>query len=424
MWPRVVCFLLLGYLSMSRSFAYLGIPQWNVFVGEICLGAFLFTRPRAILSRWATALPGRSPLTEFAWALYLFLSYGLIQVWRGLSQGYPVLTTLRDFAFNYYPLYLFLGLYVGLRQPKFLHRFIRVLAWWNGLYGLTYVLLLYFLPYTMPGTESVRLFGQPIGSAVAILGLLCFERNLAKVRFLLLLNAFVMLGVAIRAEWLGFTVGLLLLGWLSGRLRVVVAGVAAVVLLLTIGYLTDFSLPGPGGGGEISSREIVARVVAPFNPNLAAELTPFAEGYAGTVQWRVDWWTAIWSSIHEDLRLSLLGHGYGYPLADLVVSRSGEALRTPHNIFFYALGYGGWISIALFFLLQVSLARLLLRAYRITGQPFGLVFWAVSLAIAFFGGFYETPFGAIPSYLLIGLAIAPVLLGRRETNAHPMDVTH
>lgn len=106
------------------------------------------------------------------------------------------------------------------------------------------------------------------------------------------------------------------------------------------------------------------------------------------------------------------------------VTNLSGTLRTPHNIFFYALGYGGWIGVALFFLLQVSLARLLLRAYRVTGQPFGLVFWAMSLSLAFFGNFFETPFGAIPFYLLTGLAIAPVLLGRREADAPPRDVTH
>ena len=37
---KVVGFLLLGYLSMSRSFAYFGVPALKVFIGEVVLGAF------------------------------------------------------------------------------------------------------------------------------------------------------------------------------------------------------------------------------------------------------------------------------------------------------------------------------------------------------------------------------------------------
>ena len=44
-WPQIVGFLLIGYLSMARSFAYLGVPL--LYIGEIALAAFLLLKPRS-----------------------------------------------------------------------------------------------------------------------------------------------------------------------------------------------------------------------------------------------------------------------------------------------------------------------------------------------------------------------------------------
>jgi hypothetical protein len=49
-WPRVTCGRILGYLCLSRIFAYLGVPAWKVFVSEIVL-AFPITMQR-LLGRW------------------------------------------------------------------------------------------------------------------------------------------------------------------------------------------------------------------------------------------------------------------------------------------------------------------------------------------------------------------------------------
>jgi hypothetical protein len=35
--------------------------------------------------------------------------------------------------------------------------------------------------------------------------------------------------------------------------------------------------------------------------------------------------------------------------------------------------------------------------------------WASTVVAAFFGNLFETPFGAIPSYMLVGIVIAPAL---------------
>jgi len=87
---------------MTRSFAYLGVKAANLFIGEIVLGLFLLTRTREILGRWLGAMTAEVPLSHFAWVYYLFAGYGIIQVLRGMTAGYPLLTALQTLVFNVY----------------------------------------------------------------------------------------------------------------------------------------------------------------------------------------------------------------------------------------------------------------------------------------------------------------------------------
>jgi O-Antigen ligase len=406
-WAYVVALLIIGYLSMSRSFAYIGIPALKFFIGEATLGAVLLMNPKAVLGRWVAALVKPIPLSGVAWGVLLLLVYGLFQLLRGFALGYRPMTILQNLAFNYYPLYFFLGFWVGSHQPGVLPWIMRALAWGNGLYGVAYLLFLNRLTVIIPGSPDVPVFGQPIGSAAALLGLMAFESSLTKVWPLLLLNSFVMLGIQVRAEWLGFLVGTLLWGRLTGRLGRLAVGGMAIVVLLCVMYLADVNLPASRGrGGSISVQEMTGRILAPLNQELAAQYSEHTGSYAGTISWRTDWWRAIWDSVHQDQVRTIFGHGYGVPLGDLVPYLAGDVIRTPHNVFFYALAYGGWLGVAIFFTLQLTLAQLLLKAHQLTGRPFGLAYWAMALMVGFFSNFFETPLGAIPFYLLLGLSIA------------------
>src|SRR5262249_38260250 len=131
--------------------------------------------------------------------------------------------------------------------------------------------------------------------------------------------------------------------------------------------------------------------------------------YAGTASWRTKWWSAIWRSAHADAETTLLGHGYGYPLHDLMPDLRGTDVRTPHNVFFYCLGYSGWIGVAAFYSFQAALGLLMFRVWRTTGQSFGLMIWLGALVGGHLGNSYETPFGAIPFYLMTGMSAAPLV---------------
>src|SRR5262245_13270833 len=87
-WAGVAGFTMLGYIAMARSFAYLGVRALNVFIGEVVLGLFLLTRTRDILGKWAGALTTKGQLSQFSWAYYLFLGYGVVELLRGIVAGY------------------------------------------------------------------------------------------------------------------------------------------------------------------------------------------------------------------------------------------------------------------------------------------------------------------------------------------------
>ncbi|HUB79585.1 MAG TPA: hypothetical protein VMB03_12340 [Bryobacteraceae bacterium] len=418
-WSKLLLLLVAGYLTLTRSFAHFGIPAANLFVGEIAIGAFLLFRSHEVLENWLASLRQPTRLSGFSLAFACFLAYGLFELIRGFGKGNAVLLTLQDFAFSYYPICFFIGLWLGSADPRLLRKVIRFVAWSNGIYGILFIVVLNRFLVAVPGTTDVPLFGQPAGSSIVILGLICLEPKLSRVWHLLLMNLLVMLGLQVRAEFLGFILGVALWGLLARRFDRIFAGMAVLAALLIAGLLTDFRMPAPGTrGGEISSRDIIGRVVAPADPELAAEYTENARSDAGTATWRLVWWQKIWDDVHRDTATALFGEAYGFPLADLVGYRERD-LRTPHSVFFYALGYGGWVGVLVFFTLQFSLGRTLWAAWRRSGLTFGPVVWITFLSGAFFGNAFETPFGAVPFYLLTGLAAAPLCLQIRKQHAYP-----
>ena len=425
-WSQVASFLIIGYLCMSRSFAYLGIPPWHVFIGEVVLASFLLLGPKAATGRWPWVAMRDQSFRRLTQIFVVLMIYGVFQVYRGAGAGYPLSSAVRDLAFDLYPFYLFLGVWLGARSPEFPCKLMRYVTWFNGLYGVVFVLFLGNLGWIVPGVPQevvdVPLFGQPLASAFSLVGLLAFERDLRSVWYLFALNLFVLLGMRIRGEWLAFAVGLLLWGWLTKRMKTLGLAGIYVLALIAIMYVVDFKVPGPEtrGVGTISVRDLVGRAVAPINPDLAAEYTEDYQDALDSTLWRTIWWAQIWSSVHENSSRALLGFGYGYPIGDLVPYLEGHFIRTPHNFFLYALGYTGWIGALIFLTFQGLLARRLWKCWRFTRQPFGILFWSTSLVCACFTAFFETPYSAIPFYLIVGSVIG----GSSSLRTESVEVTY
>lgn len=421
-WHKIAGLLIVGYLCMTRSFAYLGVPP--LFIGEIVLGGFLLLKPRVALGTWAASLLRMSPLNALGLALLIFVLYGIWQVARGVISGSSLFYTLKFFIFNYYVVYLLLGIWIGLRSPLFLYNLIKILAWTHAIYGLLWLLVLRSLAVQIPGSD-IALFGLPAGGAVAILGLLCLERNLRAHWLVLALNILVTLAMQARATWLGLALGVLVWGLLTGRFgRVILVGMAGLLVLglIELGGV-QIRLSSSSGSGATLSRDVLGIVIAPIDPKLAYKISPRAAIKTETAEWRQKWWDQIWLSVHSKPLLEAFGHGYGFDLWGLAPEkvRAGQAedIRTPHNIFYFALGYTGWVGVALFGFLQLATVRLLWRSFRLTRQPVGLVWWAMGMSMAFVEVSFDTPYKAIPFYLLMGLSIAPGLQSQEERDAYP-----
>jgi hypothetical protein len=413
LWSKWVLFLLVGYSLTGRSFSYIGIPPAKLFIGDLTLAAFIFLRPRKIFDPWILGITKGGPISPFAWMVLISIAYGIFEVIRGVLLGFSPIYALQNLVFNVYPLFFFLGLWVGARRPEVLLRYVQTFAVCLAIYAPLYLIFLNKIWIMMPGSDGVPVFGQAGGGGLVILGLVCLDSKPGRWWPAMVIAAATFLAAQVRSEWLGTGVAILLWGVLQRKMsRVAMIGLG-IFTVLALGAVFDVNLPSPSErGGAISTQEIVARGLSAVSPDLARDLTGSDNVgfYKGTITWRENWWKAIWQNSNENYTNLLIGPGYGFMLRNLVnyLKQNGD-VRTPHNIFYYALGYSGWIGVVIFFALQLACLSMLWRAYRLTGQAFGLAVWIATLIEAFFGNVMETPTGAIPLYLLIGLIVGPTL---------------
>ncbi len=165
-------FLLVGFALTGRSFAYLGIPPAKLFISDLTLAAFVFLRPRKLFDPWIQALTRGGPLGPFAWVLLASVAYGVFEVIRGVLAGFSPIVALENLVFNIYPIYLFLGIWVGTRRPELLLRYVQVFAVCFCVYAPAYLLFLHNVKLAMPGSDGVTVFGQAGNGGFIVLG--CF----------------------------------------------------------------------------------------------------------------------------------------------------------------------------------------------------------------------------------------------------------
>jgi hypothetical protein len=416
-WSAVVATLVAGYLLLGRSFAYIGVPSLGVFIGEASLALFAAARPRAMFGRWIGSIINSTSLAPVAWTMLALVSCGALDAARGLAAGYAPQRVLQTFAFCVYPTFLLVGVHVGLEKPRLLERLLQVLAWAGGLWGAAYVIWISDLDWSLPYAPEVRLLGFGGAASVALVGIFASPRRLRRSMIPIALNSFALLGMLVRARWVGVLAGLAVIGAVRGKVRRVVGIALAGGLLLVLASALDIELPAPTHrGGSLSSREIAARMIAIVDRNEAAALGTASAGSSVTISWRFDIWAAVWKDIHRSVSTALFGWGLGRPL-DEVAPFVTEDLRSPHNFLVFALAYMGWTGLAIFVAFQLALLGLLWSAFRASGNPFGIANWVLTLVVALLGNVLETPAGAVPFYLLSGLAAAPMLRRVGDTDA-------
>ena len=128
-WQVLVC----GYLTFGRSFAYLGIPP--LFIGEYFIARSLLDNRRQWLQRFFDDF---FHLRLMAAGVGLTFLWGIFQLLRSYVHGdIPIVDIIKTFAFNYYPICLFIGLAYGaeITLPRFL-RFFKFFCLFYCAYGI------------------------------------------------------------------------------------------------------------------------------------------------------------------------------------------------------------------------------------------------------------------------------------------------
>jgi hypothetical protein len=261
----------------------------------------------------------------------------------------------------------------------------------------------------------MELLGNPGSGSLTLLNLLCLERTLAPFWLPIVVLVCLIIGYQERGDWLGFGVCLFAWGWLTNRMGRFMAIAGCVVGVLLIASLIDLKLPPlPGRGGELSARGTLARMAGSISPEFATKFgvdAATARFDYGTVYWRKHWWANIRNEVSKDYTSEIFGMGYGYPLAKLASKDvEHEGTRSPHSIFYFTLAYSGIVGFGIFCWLQTCMMLLLWRMFKVSGEPFGLIYWLYTIVGAFVGNLIETPQAAIPLYLLCGMAMGPFFL--------------
>src|SRR5262245_52062522 len=186
-WRKVAQTLVIGYSAMGRTFAYIGIAPAKIFISEIFLGWFLLTRQDAI-NFFIRGRKRSLAIDLLRLSMIGFLLYGFFSLTRGYLREQPILPAVQNLAFNYYSLYLIIGLWIALQNPPFLRKLALWLGWFHGVYGAIWIVLLNRIEIPMPGAGDISIFGQPCGAAVSIIALLSYEPRFRKIWLPVLLN--------------------------------------------------------------------------------------------------------------------------------------------------------------------------------------------------------------------------------------------
>jgi hypothetical protein len=398
-WVGIALLIVFGYSFTGKWFAFVALP----------VSFILLLNSNIVLTPLYAGLTRRgNPTSGISWAIVLSLMYGIYESVRGFLLGYETYPVFQILLFNLTPFYFFVGLWLGIRQPGLLRRWIRMAAWFGAAYPFLYYIVLNKAQVALGIPE---LFYSPGSGSETLIGLFAFEPNLARYWFPILVASCMTIAAQIRADWLGLGIALVIWGAAAKQLKRVVTIAGLLACLLLIGFLTDIHIPAIAGrGGEISARETIARAVSATNPELAEEFSSNTGFYRGTVTWRQNWWANIRAEVSRDVPTMLVGLGYGFPLRTLGQrDMQNSLLRSPHNIFYFALAYSGGVGVALFFWLQICVLRLLWQTYKATGQIFGVAVYSLTLVASFLGNFLETPAGGTMTYMIIGLAVSPII---------------
>lgn len=421
-------FVLVGYATLGRGFAYLGVAP--LFVGEAALGAGLLV---------LLATGGWWKLFDLApaWLLVPLAGWGLARTLPYLRE-YKV-DALRDAVLWGYAAWAIVvgGLLVvrPARLEALIERYrVRFVPLFLVIIPVTWVLQQagFLSGLRWPVTGS-RVFDIKAGdvlvhlggiTAFMIVGLAGAPGRLLNV--VLPMNV-LLLGVTNRGGLVSFLVAAVVAGAMRPS-RWMARMAAGVVILLAALAVSGINIRLPGSDREISFDQLAANIGSVVGLG-ASEVS-----LDNTKEWRLDWWGDI-AGYTLGGRYFWTGKGFGVNLADddgYQVRKDGS-LRSPHNGHLTMLARAGVPGLVLWIAVQGSWAAAVLgaarRAKRVGERHwesvfiFLLAYGAAFMCNATFDVFIEGPMGGVWFWTVFGAGLAAVWTFRRGTEAaHPQRV--
>lgn len=414
----LVAFLFAGYVIGNRGFAQLTpAPGLPLFFSELGLGfAFSLVVLRSSINR---ELPMRRDWVN-----------GLLLLWLALGAGRLLLDVrtygflaLRDFAMVYYLLYFFTAQALAQHEPsrRLLHQAVILTFAVLPVIGLlASVFPVFFLTHFLVAGVPIIFFKGDLLATYLFTGFIILLPNTAFSwrdglwRWLAALGSLVLGFVLVsRAGMVGLVVAL---GWLgyAGRwiyTRIVAVACAGGLLLIVVTSLlneADFKQTKAYGVYEA----IISITDYSGTRHYENEL---GSDKPDNNRFRLIWWKNVAT---ETLSASpVLGLGFGADLAHgflleyYPASATDFTARSPHNVFMTTLGRMGLLGVAVLFAIYWSIGRATAKSARkfsggsIKPETMAMqaAVWVVMIS-ACFGVVLEGPMGAMPFWIILGLA--------------------
>ncbi|MBX3736823.1 MAG: O-antigen ligase family protein [Candidatus Didemnitutus sp.] len=424
-------FLIFAYIVGNRGFAQVTpVPGLPLFFAELGLGfagtLFVFRSALTRASLWTS--------TEISTVLAFWIALGAGRI--GIDVRTWGIAALRDFATVYYAGFFFVAVALCRQEASR-----RVL---HGAITATFVVL----PFT---TLLADLFPRFFQTNLLIKGvpLILYKEDLAAtygyagflwllvdrpgerawwrwpLALTLLVNGLLGLSRASLAGVLVAAIGLAVAGQRRALATIAAVGLAGALLLTALALL-------PGGSFRETRGYAVYEAVMSVTDfsGTRAYRSGFSNDKGDNNRFRLVWWRNV---AEETLRDGpWLGRGFGADLAKGFVSEympdtaSEFVTRSPHNVFVTVLGRMGLLGVAAWTAFYAAHATATVRVWRAAGRTsertptlFAMT-WVVMVS-ACFGVVLEGPMGAVPFWILLGLAYAARTAAAAEETSAASD---
>lgn len=441
-WLKFVGALLIGYMTLDRGFAHIGVSP--IFVGELVLipGVLMALVPGAI-----------SPVLR-TWSGRIYVVFALFSLTRAL----PFLRlygtdTVRDSALWIYGLFFLIVASLLIRRPAVLCRipyvYGRFLVWYTPV--LCVLLALRFLLHANDeaagGTHFFSIKMGDMGAHLAgVFSYLLLSLDLlwqhpnsrprASVRYVITTSCamvgFVFVSLINRGGMLSCFVAVALVNVLADRISWrrtlgIFAGAAIGVFLVFGAAGAEIRVTSER---SLSMEQLETNIVSLFYPSASANTAA-----SNTARWRMMWWKEIVRYTFQGPYF-WKGKGYGINLADADGFRLSRdnTLRAPHNSSMSVLARSGvpgfflWLLMLGVFFSQMVL--LVLRARR-EGHPvwsrvalWCLAYWTATVVDSCFDVALEGPQLGIWFWSLMGFGIALQVTYREHMGRQAATIRH